>query len=47
MKEVKKPKKFMISYYAIALIVLLILNFFLFPRLMSPRVTEVDYGEFL
>ncbi len=37
----------MISYYAIALIVLLILNFFLFPRLMSPRVTEVDYGEFL
>ena len=47
MKEVKKPKKFMISYYAIALLVLLVLNFVLFPRLMSPQVTEVDYGEFL
>ena len=47
MKEVKKPRKFMISYYVIALIILLILNFVLFPRLMSPEVTEVDYGQFL
>lgn len=47
MKEVKKPKKFMISYYVIALIALLFLNFVLFPRLTSPKVTEVDYGEFL
>ena len=37
----------MISYYVIALIVLLILNFVLFPRLMSPEIREVDYGEFL
>lgn len=47
MKEVKKPKKFIISYYVIALIALLFLNFVLFPRLTSPKVTEVDYGEFL
>lgn len=47
MKEVKKPKKFMISYYVIALVVLLLLNFVLFPRLTSPKITEVDYGEFL
>ncbi|MDY2939089.1 MAG: ATP-dependent zinc metalloprotease FtsH [Fusicatenibacter sp.] len=47
MKEVKKPKKPMIFYYTIALIVILLLNLLLFPKLMEPKVTEVDYGEFL
>lgn len=37
----------MIFYYVIALIVILLLNLLLFPRLLEPKVTEVDYGKFL
>ena len=47
MKQVQKPKKPMIFYYVIALIVILLLNLLLFPRLLEPKVTEVDYGKFL
>ena len=47
MKEVKQPKKPIIFYYLIALIVLLLLNALFFPRLFSTQVTEVDYGVFL
>ncbi|MCI5648271.1 MAG: ATP-dependent zinc metalloprotease FtsH [Fusicatenibacter sp.] len=47
MKEVKKPKKPMIFYYTIALVIILLLNLLLFPKLMEPKVTEVDYGQFL
>ena len=31
----------------VALIVILLLNLLLFPRLLEPKVTEVDYGKFL
>ena len=47
MKQVQKPKKPIIFYYLIALIVILLLNLLLFPRLLEPKVTEVDYGKFL
>ena len=47
MKQVQKPKKHIIFYYVIALIVILLLNLLLFPRLLEPKVTEVDYGKFL
>ena len=47
MKQVQKPKKPIIFYYVIALIVLLMLTLLLFPRLLEPKVTEVDYGKFL
>ena len=47
MKQVQKPKKPIIFYYVIALIVILLLNLLLFPRLLEPKVTEVDYGKFL
>lgn len=47
MHEVKKPKKPMIFYYLIVIGVLLLLNTFLFPRLLQQEVTEVDYGTFL
>lgn len=47
MKQVQKPKKTIIFYYVIALIVILLLNLLLFPRLLEPKVTEVDYGKFL
>ena len=47
MKHVQKPKKPIIFYYVVALIVILLLNLLLFPRLLEPKVTEVDYGKFL
>lgn len=47
MKEVKKPGKPLIFYYMIAMVVLMLLNTFLFPKLFSKQLTEVDYGTFL
>ena len=47
MKQGQKPQKPIIFYYVVALIVILLLNLLLFPRLLEPKVTEVDYGKFL
>ena len=47
MKQVQKPKKPIIFYYVIALIVILLLNLLLFPRLLEPKVTEVDILKYL
>ena len=35
------------NFLLCALIVILLLNLLLFPRLLEPKVTEVDYGKFL
>lgn len=37
----------MIFYILIVMIVMMLLNIFLFPRMLSPQVEEVDYGQFL
>ena len=48
MKKVEKPKKPLIFYYLIALIIHVILNTYLFPNiLVKNKVKEVDYGTFL
>lgn len=47
MKEVKSPKKPLIYYYVIVLLVLAAFNFFVSPLLLSHQVTEVDYGTFM
>ena len=47
MQKMEKPRKSLFFYYAIVLIVMILLNMFLFPRLMQPEVTQVDYGTFL
>ncbi len=47
MNEVKRPKKPLIFYYAIALIILLVLNLFTVPWLAQRQVQEVDYGTFI
>ena len=47
MAEYKSPKKPLIFYAAIVLLVLVLLNSFVFPRLFSPHVEEVDYGVFM
>ena len=47
MREVKTPKKPLIYYYALALLVLSMLNFFVMPWLAEKQVKEVDYGTFM
>ena len=47
MKEVKPSKKPLAIYYAIVLLVLLVLNFVLVPWLSERQVKEVDYGTFM
>ena len=46
-QESKTPKKPLIFYYHIARLVLLLLNALVFPSLLSPRVKEVSYDQFL
>ncbi len=49
MKEKKPQKKSWLYYYGIILILLVVLNSFIFPAFfnMSGKVQEVDYGTFL
>lgn len=47
MKEVKSPKKPLIFYYGIVLVILLVFNMFIYPLLMKTQVKEVDYGTFM
>ena len=47
MKKVQKPKKPLIIYYLIALLVIILLNAFVFPMFIGGDVKEVDYGTFL
>ena len=47
MKEVKPSKQPLAIYYAIVLLVLLVLNFVLVPWLSERQIKEVDYGTFM
>ena len=47
MNEVKSPKKPMMYYYAIVILVILALNFLAVPWLSQRQVKEVDYGTFM
>ena len=42
-KGAKNPKKPLIFYYAVMLLVLMMLNWLLFPSLLQRQVTEVGY----
>ena len=44
-KGQKSPKRPLIFYYAVTLIVLMLLNWLFFPSLLSRQVTEVGYDE--
>ena len=47
MNEQPKPNKKPFFYYAMsAMLILMLLNAFVFPSLMTPRVTEVSYDKF-
>ena len=47
MKEVKNNKKPFIFYYTIVIVIMILLNMFVFPRVLSPTVKEVGYDTFL
>ena len=47
MKEVKQPKKPLIFYYLIVLIIIMVLNFIFVPWFAERSIEEVDYGTFI
>ena len=47
MKEEKNPKKPIMYYYIVTLIVVMILNAYIFPSFLEQEITQVDYGTFL
>ncbi len=47
MQEVKSPKKPLIFYYCIVLLLLMLFNALVTPRLVQRQVQEVDYGTFM
>ena len=47
MNEVKKPRKPLMFYYGVAMVIILLFNLFAMPMLQSAVVTEVVYGTFM
>ncbi len=47
MKEVKTPRKPLAIYYALVLLMLLLLNLVLLPWMEERQIKEVDYGTFM
>ena len=47
MNEVKRPKKPLIFYYAVMLVLVLLVNAFLMPWMEQREIKEVDYGTFM
>lgn len=47
MKEVKTPKKPLIYYYGIVLLIILAFNMIISPMIANAKVKEVDYGIFM
>ncbi|WP_418452671.1 ATP-dependent zinc metalloprotease FtsH [Anaerotruncus massiliensis (ex Liu et al. 2021)] len=46
-EQPKIPKKPLLYYVVMVMLVMMLLNIFVFPLLLQPRVTEVDYGTFM
>lgn len=47
MNEVKRPKKPLIFYYGIALLIIILFNSIVMPWFLERQVNEVDYGTFM
>ena len=47
MNEVKRPKKSLIFYYGIVLLVIIVFNSIIMPWIFERQVKEVDYGTFM
>ena len=47
MDEVKTPKKPLLTFYAIAMIVLMLINLIGIPMMNKRQIQDVDYGTFM
>ena len=47
MDKIEKPKKPMIYYYAIVILVLMLMNLFAIPQMEQAKIQKVDYGTFM
>lgn len=47
MKEKKNPQKPIIYFYIVTLVIVMLLNAFVFPSMLKEQITQVDYGTFL
>ncbi|MDD4807271.1 MAG: ATP-dependent zinc metalloprotease FtsH, partial [Oscillospiraceae bacterium] len=47
MKEQKTPKKQIIIFYVVAILVIVLLNMVIFPTITQPKTISVDYATFL
>ncbi len=47
MKEVKRPKKPLLYYYGIVMLVLVLINLIAMPWIEQRQIQEVDYGTFM
>ena len=47
MNEVKTPKKPLLLYYAIIMIVLIVINSVIIPTIAEMSISEVDYSTFI
>ena len=46
MNEVKKPKRPLIFYYSIVLLVIMLINIFVMPEIAQHQIKDVDYNTF-
>ncbi|WP_128425725.1 ATP-dependent zinc metalloprotease FtsH [Gudongella oleilytica] len=47
MKKIDKPKKPIMYYYVIAMLIVILLNSYVFPRMAKSQIEPIDYGTFL
>ena len=47
MNEVKPPKRPLIFYYCVAVLILLLFNFLAMPWMAQRQIQEVDYNTFV
>ncbi|MDD7739341.1 MAG: ATP-dependent zinc metalloprotease FtsH [Fusicatenibacter sp.] len=47
MNEVKRPKKPLIYYWGVVMIVMMLFNFLAMPKLLERQIVETDYGTFM
>ena len=47
MKKLNKPRKPLMYYYVIAMLIVILLNSYVFPRMMKSQIEPIDYGTFL
>ena len=47
MNEVKQPKKPLLIFYIVMLVLMLLFNMFVVPAISKQQINEVDYGTFM